>query len=103
MKKSKRALVLLISALIIALAFPATVGATVDCDINKDGKTDINDVTALQKYLVKFTVDIDTLKADVNSDNTVNVKDVSALQKQLNALPPITEIPKETEDIGDLI
>lgn len=54
-------------------------------DVNCDGKINIKDATAIQKYVAKmieFTEEQETL-ADYNGDTKINVKDATAIQKKL--------------------
>lgn len=62
----------------------------------------INDATSIQKYLVGFSVEnFNENTADYNKDGIINICDVTAIQKEL-LMEPDT-IPKETEDIGDIL
>ena len=62
----------------------------------------INDATAIQKYLAGFPVEnFDEKFADYNKDGEINIRDVTAIQKELVKDPDT--IPKETEDIGDIL
>ncbi len=91
---------------IIISAVPVLTNAQVAYDVNMDSKADVNDVTALQKYLVGFGVSIDKSQADVNNDGVLDIRDATALQvvlEKITSTETSTEIPKETEDIGDLI
>ena len=57
-------------------------------DVNRDGKLNIKDATAIQKYLAKM-IDFDDTQislADYNKDNKVNIKDVTHIQKKLARL-----------------
>lgn len=56
--------------------------ARVENDLNKDGKVDVRDATALQLYLVEnYTFDDEGLKmADLNKDGIIDVRDVTELQ-----------------------
>ena len=57
-------------------------------DVNRDGKLNIKDATAIQKYLAKM-IDFDDTQislADYNKDNKVNIKDVTYIQKKLAKL-----------------
>lgn len=106
MKAYKKIAAACCGIVMLTSAVPVCANASVDYDINMDSKTDINDVTALQKYLVGLSVSIDKTKADVNGDGVLNVRDATALQIIINKTVPeetITDIPKETEDIGDLV
>ncbi len=57
-------------------------------DVNMDGKLNIKDATAIQKYTAKLSEfdDIQTLLADYNADGKVNVKDATAIQKKIAGL-----------------
>ena len=62
----------------------------------------INDATAIQKYLVGFSVEnFKENSADYNKDGIINIRDVTAIQREL-LMEPGT-IPKETDDIGDIL
>ena len=62
----------------------------------------INDATSIQKYLVGFSVEnFNENTADYNKDGIINICDVTATQREL-LMEPDT-IPKETEDIGDIL
>ena len=52
-------------------------------DANLDGRVDIDDATAIQKYLAKLvTFGSGQLSAaDVNCDGTVNILDATAIQR----------------------
>ena len=53
-------------------------------DVNRDGKINAKDVTALMKYLVGVTVkDFDPDAADYDGNGKLNAKDVTALMKYL--------------------
>ena len=54
-------------------------------DVNRDGKLNIKDATAIQKYLAKMIdfEDVQLVLADYNNDNKVNIKDVTYIQKKL--------------------
>ncbi len=54
-------------------------------DVNRDGKLNIKDATAIQKYLAKMIGfdDVQLVLADYNNDNKVNIKDVTYIQKKL--------------------
>lgn len=106
MKFSRIIITACTAVVIVASALSVVANAQVAYDINMDSKADINDVTALQKFICKSDLNIDETKADVNNDKKIDVRDVSALQIILNKTTPTessTEIPKETEDIGGLI
>ena len=62
----------------------------------------INDATAIQKYLAGFSVEnFNENTADYNKDGVINIHDVTAIQREL-LMEPGT-IPKETDDIGDIL
>ncbi len=54
----------------------------IDGDANLDGKVNISDATAAQKYIAKISNEI-SKKADYNNDGVVNVLDVTAIQKSV--------------------
>ena len=57
-------------------------------DVNRDGKVNIRDATAIQKYLAKTlkAEDIDLLAADFTQDGRINIKDATNIQKKLAGL-----------------
>lgn len=57
-------------------------------DVNKDGKLNIRDATAIQKYCAKIIdFDNEALKvADFDDNGKVNVKDATAIQKKIAGL-----------------
>ena len=55
-------------------------------DINGDGKTNISDVTLLQKFVASMGVSVNTLKADANGDGKISVADATYIQKSLAGL-----------------
>ena len=62
----------------------------------------INDATAIQKYLAGLSVEnFNENTADYNKDGIINIRDVTAIQREL-LMEPGT-IPKETDDIGDIL
>ncbi|MGN1139064.1 MAG: dockerin type I domain-containing protein [Ruminococcus sp.] len=62
----------------------------------------INDATAIQKYLAGFSVEnFDKNSADYNKDGVIDIRDVTAIQRELAKVTDT--IPKETEDIGDIL
>ena len=62
----------------------------------------INDATAIQKYLAGFSVEnFNENTADYNKDGVINIRDVTAIQREL--LMETGTIPKETEDIGEIL
>ncbi|MBQ8572957.1 MAG: dockerin type I repeat-containing protein [Ruminococcus sp.] len=57
-------------------------------DVNRDGKINIKDATAIQKYVAKL-VEFDEEQlalADFNGDTKVNVKDATTIQKKIAGL-----------------
>lgn len=54
-------------------------------DVNADGVTNINDVTALQEYLANIRKDTEISKsaADANGDGAIDIKDVTAVQEYI--------------------
>lgn len=54
-------------------------------DVNGDGKLNIRDATAIQKYLAKILeLDENAVElADFNGDGKLNVKDATAIQKTI--------------------
>ena len=57
-------------------------------DVNMDGKLNIKDATAIQKYSAKMVEfdDIQTILADFNADGKINVKDATQIQKVIAGL-----------------
>ncbi len=57
-------------------------------DVNRDGKVNIRDATAIQKYLAKLVKaeDIDLLAADFTQDSRINIKDATGIQKKIAGL-----------------
>ena len=54
-------------------------------DVNRDGKLNIKDATAIQKFVAKI-IDLDQQQkalADFNGDTKVNVKDATMIQKKI--------------------
>ncbi|MBR3988847.1 MAG: leucine-rich repeat protein [Clostridia bacterium] len=57
-------------------------------DVNGDGKLNIKDATAIQKFVAKLVVfdDSQLALADFNGDSKVNVKDATQIQKKIAGL-----------------
>lgn len=55
-------------------------------DVNMDGKTNVSDATALQKYVAGFEIEIDIKIADVNGDGKIDVTDATYIQKAIAGL-----------------
>ena len=54
-------------------------------DVNHDNKIDVNDVTAIQKYIVNIPLEnFDQIIADVNCDGKITINDATAIQIMLN-------------------
>ena len=86
----KKLLITLLIAIITCVSLFAVSGLT------------INDATAIQKYLAGFSVEnFKENSADYNKDGVINIRDVTAIQREL--LMETGTIPKETEDIGDIL
>ena len=86
----KKLLITLLIAIITCVSLFAVSGLT------------INDATAIQKYLAGFSVEnFNENTADYNKDGVINIHDVTAIQREL--LMETDTIPKETEDIGDIL
>ena len=83
-KKPKTAVTLL---LVVAMLFSHTLftSAAVRYDVNRDGKFNILDVTAIQKYRIGLVSDdnIDCEQADVNNDGEVTIRDATYIQMVL--------------------
>ena len=65
-------------------------------DADGDGKVNVKDATAIQKFVAGFEVTIDLTAADVDFNTQVNVKDATAIQKWVAGMQVNTPI-------GDLI
>ena len=54
-------------------------------DVNHDNKVNIQDVTDIQKYIVRILIDetFDAALADYNGDETINILDATAIQIDL--------------------
>ena len=86
----KKLIITLLIAIITCVSLFAVSGLT------------INDATSIQKYLVGFSVEnFNENTADYNKNGIINICDVTAIQREL-LMEPGT-IPKETEDIGDIL
>lgn len=77
-------------------------------DADKDGKFDVKDVTAVQKYAAGYrSITVDLEAADANGDGTINVNDATVIQKVLASMgvePPTDSIIiTETENIDDIL
>ncbi len=62
-------------------------------DVTGDGKTNVSDATALQKYIAGMDVSFNAEKADVNGDGKVNVSDATYIQKAIAGIA--TDTPAE--------
>ena len=64
---------------------PAQIG-----DVNLDGKVDVKDATALQRYLAEIAslTDKQLAVADANGDGKINVSDVTAIQRYVAEVIP---------------
>ncbi len=80
-KKPQTAVTLL---LVVAMLFSHTLftSAAVRYDVNRDGKFNILDVTAIQKYRVGLLSedDIDSAQADANRDGKITIRDATCIQ-----------------------
>ena len=80
-KKPQTAVTLL---LVVAILFSHTLfaSAVLGHDVNRDGKFNILDVTAIQKYRIGLVSDdnIDCEQADVNNDGEVTIRDATYIQ-----------------------
>ncbi len=83
-KKPQTAVTLL---LVVAMLFSHTLfaSAVLGHDVNRDGKFNILDVTAIQKYRIGLVSDdnIDCEQADVNNDGEVTIRDATYIQMVL--------------------
>ncbi len=52
-------------------------------DVNKDGKININDATAIQKHIayIEFLDEESLSVSDLNNDGSIDIRDVSSIQK----------------------
>lgn len=57
-------------------------------DVNQDGSVNVNDVTAVQKYVAKLTAldDYSAIAADANRDGVINIIDATTIQKYVAGL-----------------
>lgn len=80
-KKPQTAVTLL---LVVAMLFSHTLftSAAVRYDVNRDGKFNILDVTAIQKYRIGLISedDIDSAQADANRDGKITIRDATCIQ-----------------------
>ena len=80
-KKPQTAVTLLV---VVAMLFSHTLftSAAVRYDVNRDGKFNILDVTAIQKYRVGLLSedDIDSAQADANRDGKITIRDATCIQ-----------------------
>lgn len=63
-------------------------------DANLDGKTTIQDATAVQKYVAKM-IDFTLLQkttADADKDGSITVRDATAIQKDIAGIEPIFDV-----------
>lgn len=72
----RRIIPFIIIVLIIISAI-TTATAAVNHDANRDGKFNISDITAIQKYRVGLNNKIDFDAADINSDGAVTIRDAT--------------------------
>ena len=64
---------------------PTTVAQAKLGDVNKDGKINILDATAIQKHLAEISV-IDTTYADTDKDGSITIKDATMIQRYICGL-----------------
>ncbi|MBQ7505654.1 MAG: hypothetical protein IJT79_10140 [Ruminococcus sp.] len=72
----RRIIPFIIIVLIIISAI-TTATSAVYHDVNRDGKFNISDITAIQKYRVGLNNKIDFDAADINSDGAVTIRDAT--------------------------
>lgn len=72
----RRIIPFIIIVLIIISAI-TTATAAVYHDVNRDGKFNISDITAIQTYRVGLNNEIDFDAADINSDGAVTIRDAT--------------------------
>lgn len=69
---------------IVAMLYSQTIfaDAVVRYDVNRDGKLNISDATAIQKYRAGLLSDddIDSAQADINKDGDVTIRDATYIQ-----------------------
>lgn len=71
-------------------------------DINLDNTVDINDVTAIQKYLVKDgKIVSDMTIADVDDNGRVNIFDATYIQRYLVGMSNCANVGQKAEPTGD--
>lgn len=83
--------------LIIALSAFVMVGAAAKHDVNRDGRFNISDITAIQKYRVGLIDEIDLDAADINGDGGVTIRDATYGQLIIAGIVIETTEPQPTE------
>ena len=58
-------------------------GSTVRGDVNSDGKCNIMDIIALQKYLLGLKTTVNGANADMNADGVIDIFDLALLKRQV--------------------
>lgn len=56
------------------------IGKPILGDVNNDGEVNINDVTAVQRYLAQIQAIASPLSADINDDGTITIDDATLIQ-----------------------
>lgn len=91
--KTKKIIAFVVTVLLVASCL-FSVGA-VDFDVNTDNDFNIDDVTHLQKYIAKYSLDVINLdECDITKDGKIDIKDATYMQKVLAGIltaPTVTE------------
>ena len=85
----------MLATMLSAFAVPASAGAVLYGDANKDGNVNMKDVLMVRKYVAGIEVDIDLVAADVNGDGVVNMKDVLTERKFVANIIDVMPADKE--------
>lgn len=93
----KRIISFIIITIMILSVF-ISVSAIVNHDVNRDGKFNITDITAIQKYLVGLIDNIDLSAADINGDGDVTIRDATYGQMVLAGIIIEGTKPRPTEE-----
>ena len=74
-------------------------------DVNTDGKVDISDISALQKYLVQAgeLTAVQLQNAELSSDGSVNIFDLAALKRYVRTASETPDIPETPESTAAII
>ena len=86
----------------LALAVTGTMTALGDGvlkgDVNGDGSVNMKDVSALQRKLNGWEIEINETNADLDGSGKLNMKDLSSLQRLVNGWKDDTDDPKPVDD-----